>query len=117
MSDFRDILNREIVDSGRVPQQVVIDRTVQLASILEDFVDIKELIPTVSSDSDMITFSSNHKDYGFSLYITADRRKNNLIEEEFTAWRRSIPVTLYLKGTLRKEDIKYAFNQIIDKEE
>jgi hypothetical protein len=116
MSDFEALLNKEIVDSGRVPDARVISRALRLSEVLEDyFEDRNTLTPVVSPNEDVITWRGtlDEKDSGFDLTVSI-RPEDKSVEEELVVWYKADNIYLSIRGTLAVRDFEYALKR--DKE-
>lgn len=111
MTDFENILNAEIVESGRVPDARIIKRATELVEVLEDYFNtVSVLTPIVSAQEDLITFQEPTEEVGFSLFISV-KRKDNSVEEELVVWNKIDNFYLTFTGTLKESDFQYAFKR------
>lgn len=114
MTDFENILNAEIIESGRIPDSRIIARAKELVEILEGyFSNVSVLTPVVSSQEDLITFQEPTEEVGFSLYISV-KKKDNSVEEELVVWNKIDNFYLTFTGTLKESDFQYAFKRDMD---
>lgn len=112
MAELEAILNKEIVDSGRVPDARVISRALRLSEVLEDyFEDRNVLTPVVSSNEDVITWRGELKEgSGFDLTISI-RPEDKSVEEELVAWYKADNIYVSIRGTLAVSDFEFALNR------
>lgn len=109
MSDFEALLNKEIVESGAIPDARVIDRTIELGSLLEKyFSDRNILTPVLSNGSNTITYFDKSEDSGFALSVSFDKSTFGVIEE-LAMWSPELKISI--KGRLTKKDFEYIFSR------
>jgi hypothetical protein len=109
MTDFEALLNKEIVESGFVPDSSIIDRALELGALLEEhFSDVNTLKPVLTEGSNTITYFDKDEDGGFALYISFNRREYK-VDEELVRWTKDFNASI--RGKLTKEDFEYVFSR------